>query len=165
MSLWGQQLLCWGASCQKYFIMKVQFLSRPFIINSHRCRGALNTDPIYCTNWHIINHKSHASALLLYLAFQHANSRESFNLCVARMQKVNSGLAWPGRTAQSSSFFEGHCLGERVEDCDISSIWKVRHYAPSWQRVHLYKKSKAFILLRTGHRMCPTAAHGFAPDF
>lgn len=89
MSLWGQQLLCWGASCQKYFIMKVKFLSRPFIINSHRCRGALNTDSIYCTNWHIINHKSHPGALLLYLAFQRANCRESFNLCIARIQKVN----------------------------------------------------------------------------
>lgn len=77
MSLWGQQLLCWGASCQKYFIVKVQFFSGPFIINSHRCRGALNTDPIYCTNWYIINHKSHPGALLLHLPFQYASMRES----------------------------------------------------------------------------------------
>lgn len=56
---------------------KVQFLSGPFIINSHRCRGALNTDPIYCTNWYIINHKSHPGALLLHLPFQHASMRES----------------------------------------------------------------------------------------
>lgn len=95
MSFWGQQLLCWEDSCQKYFIVKVQFLSRPFIINSHRCREAVNTDPIYCTNWHIINHKSHPGALLLYLAFQYVNSRESFNLCVVRTQKENFGFAWP----------------------------------------------------------------------